>query len=194
MHDAFRNSIPMSYRGPVCRIVISKRILYLERNRDLVGAKGGPWPNSIYRALESRRCLDFRALAASTGGDFRLLGRSQPPRGGCGEARMLEDAESRAAAFINYRTRAVRRWNALRRSSARCQMWTACPRRCTRARRLRAPLCHFLCPANSFGFTFLARIWDRFWKWRIIIVDNFVWKLRKEFGKYWSIWIKIGFA
>lgn len=96
---------------------------YLERSRISSGI--GIWteprrPNSIYVyiyiELPLRRFLDFRAVAASTGRLPLAWEESRPPTG------VLEDAESRAAAaaaaFINYRTRAVCRWNALRRSSA----------------------------------------------------------------------------
>lgn len=71
------------------------------------------------------------------------------------------------SAFINYRTRAVRRWNALRRSSAPCQMWPACPRRCTS------------CPANCFTFTFFARSPN---------LGSILKVILKEFGKYRKFW------
>lgn len=116
----FGDSIPISYRGTVCRIVISNDLV--SRAESGSGrSQGGPWPNSIYVyiyiyiELPLRRFLDFRAVAASTGRLPLAWEESRPPTG------VLEDAESRAAAaaaFINYRTRAVCRWNALRRSSA----------------------------------------------------------------------------
>lgn len=98
---------------------------YLERSRISSGI--GIWTEPrravakfniriyIYIELPLRRFLDFRAVAASTGRLPLAWEESRPPTG------VLEDAESRAAAaaaFINYRTRAVCRWNALRRSSA----------------------------------------------------------------------------
>lgn len=67
------------------------------------------------------------------------------------------------SAFINYRTRAVRRWNALRRSSAPCQMWPACPRQCTRGRESAA--CVPLPALRIVSHLHSSRVpptWDRF--------------------------------
>lgn len=89
-HISFRNSIPR--RIAVCRIVISNDLVSRAESGSGPKAKGGPWPNSIYRALESRRCLDFRAPAASTG-RLPLAWKESP--GGVWGGRLLEDAESR---------------------------------------------------------------------------------------------------